>query len=75
MKAKLEFNLPEESNEHRLAIHGQDWALVAWDLEQKLRDYLKYGHKIKTADDALAEIRSKLHNLMEEHGVGFDMIE
>ena len=33
MKAILEFNLPEETTEHLLAIHGADFSYVCQDLD------------------------------------------
>ena len=74
MRATLEFNLPEEREDHNLAIHGLDFALVCWDMDVKLRNWLKYGHKFKTADEALEAARDYLCEAMETHNVNFDMI-
>ncbi len=37
MKATLTFDLPEEQSEHLAAVHGSDWKLVAWRLNEFLR--------------------------------------
>jgi hypothetical protein len=43
MKAILEFNLPEDQDDHAYAIHGLDALLVIGDLEQEIRSKLRYN--------------------------------
>lgn len=74
MQAVLKFDLPEDNDEHTAAVHGMDYALACWDLDQKLRGWLKYGNKFETADDALEECRNQLREIMFEHNVNLDMI-
>ena len=38
MKAILEFNLPENKEEFDVASKGMDWALLAWDIDQFIRN-------------------------------------
>jgi len=73
-KAMLTFDLPEDRVEHEVAVHAMDWALVAWDMDEQLRSWLKYGHEFGGSEDALEGIRQKLRELMEEHGVSLDML-
>jgi hypothetical protein len=75
MKAILEFNLPEEEIEHKDAINGTSWKLVAWDLDQLLRNYIKYN----SVDDcennryaAFEKVREELHNIIEAKGLILD---
>jgi hypothetical protein len=42
-RVTLNFNLPEEEQEHRDALDGTNWKLVAWDVDQILRNAIKYG--------------------------------
>jgi len=42
MKAILEFNLPEEQEDHAYALHGVDALLVISDLEQEIRSKLRH---------------------------------
>jgi hypothetical protein len=72
MRAILEFNLPEDRQEHNAAVHGMDWALVCWELDQEIRKFLKYGNDFKSADEALEDIRRTLHNLIEESGLNLE---
>jgi len=77
-KAILEFDLPEEKCELDIAVHAMDWALVAFDLDQRLRGIIKYGEKYggKTIDMGDAElIREILHDTLDEHNLNLDMIQ
>jgi len=42
MKATLEFNLPEEQDDHAYALSGLDALLVINDLENEIRSKLRY---------------------------------
>lgn len=69
MRATIEFSLPEEEEVHRHALRGVDYHGTLWDVDQRLRDWLKYGHEFKSADEALGEARRALHEIMEARGV------
>lgn len=43
MKAVLEFNLPEDQDDHAYALAGVDALLVINDLEQEIRSKLRYN--------------------------------
>ncbi len=73
MKAILEFNLPEDSAEHLLAIRGSDFHSVCWDLDQDLRGWLKHGHEFKTPEEAIEAVRDRLRQLMEDKDISLDM--
>ena len=42
MKAILEFELPEDKEEYDAASKGMDWAILAWGIEQFIRNKIKY---------------------------------
>jgi hypothetical protein len=42
MKAILEFELPDDKTEFDTASKAMDWAILAWDMEQYIRNRLKY---------------------------------
>ena len=72
MKAKLEFNLPEDKDEFNVASKAMDWALIAWDIEQHCRDWIKYeNHEFKTIEEALQGVRDMVQDVMDENGVQF----
>ena len=74
MKAILEFNLPDDKVEFDTASKAMDWAILAWDMEQFIRNRLKYqSEKLDTssAKEELELLRYELHNLMEDSGLQF----
>ena len=74
MKAILEFILPEDKIEFETATKAMDWAILAWDIDQYIRNRLKYQtEKLQTtsANEELELLRNELHNLMQEDGLQF----
>ena len=69
MKAILEFNLPEDKEEFDAASKGMDWALVAWDIDQLLRNKLKYGKLLPNTRAELEEIRDTLNEMLVDKGL------
>ena len=74
MKAILEFDLPEDESDFHITSRAMNWALVAWDMDQFLRDKLKYGHDYKTVDEALEKVRDELYVILDDHEVTLDDI-
>lgn len=73
MIVTLTFNLPEEKDEHTLAIKGSDYWSALWDLDQWLRDIIKYHSDDKDLNiDTLEVCRNQLREIMSEHGVSLD---
>jgi hypothetical protein len=73
MKAILEFDLPDEQHEHKLAIDGQKWSCAMWDIDQHLRSILKYEDNIsEEVYDKVDSIREKLYQCLEDNGVSFN---
>lgn len=72
MKAKLEFNLPDDQHDFDFAVNGSKWYCVAWDLDQWLRSEIKYNEEIAECDRESFEIvRDKLRDLMFDQNVKF----
>jgi hypothetical protein len=46
MKGILEFTLPEESDEHLTAINASKYKNFIWELDQFLRNQIKYNEKL-----------------------------
>lgn len=65
MKATLEFSLPEEAEEHRMAVAGADAHYLINELDQDMRGALKYGYenKFKTVGEALEYYRNLIREL------------
>jgi|TARA_Y100001949_G_scaffold150335_1_gene135491 hypothetical protein len=74
MKAILEFDLPEDEEGFEVASKAMDWSILAWDIEQYIRNRLKYqSEKLETssAKEELEFLRNQLHEMMEENGLQF----
>jgi hypothetical protein len=71
MKAILEFNLPADEEQFDAANRGMDWALVAWDLDQLLRNKLKYEEHVTDTRKTLEEVREVLYDLMDVKNLTF----
>lgn len=72
-KAKIEFNLPEESDDYTLATHASDMYCMLHDIKNHLRHYRKYvdftvpevaglKRKSKVASNAIEFFFNKLDN-------------
>lgn len=75
MKAKLEFNLPEDGDDFILAVKGSNWRHVCWELDQSLRKKVKYDDTI--SDDkreAYEGVRDELRQFMFDNSVDFDEV-
>lgn len=74
-RATLSFKLPEEADDHKFAVNGKNWALAAWDLDQQLRNWLKYGsHGFKTPEEAMEAVRAHLRQILEGYSISLEDI-
>jgi len=74
MEAILKFELPEDKEEFDAATKGMDWAILAWDIDQWIRNRLKHQtEKLQTssAKEELELLRNELHELMQDNGLQF----
>jgi hypothetical protein len=71
MKAILEFDLPGDNHEFKMATQGADMHSVLWDMDQWLRANIKYCSDETSEDtyNAMVECRNKLSELMGEYNV------
>jgi len=69
MKATLEFNLPEEAAEHRMAIDGINWKYVVTEMDEYFRSQIKYQDLSGEVTKALQDARHNLHELCNDNNV------
>jgi len=62
MKATLEFNLPEEEREYRIANQSADMHAVICHLAERLRSYRKHGNDFENVSEALDTIHTILYD-------------
>lgn len=78
MKAILEFNLPEDNQEFKLATKGTDWRNVCLEMDQWLRAQYKYMPDEGYSEDkynAYVEAREKLFELIRDNDVSLDDVQ
>ena len=61
-KAILEFTLPEEQSEYNAATDGIDNFNTLWDLDQKMRGFLKYQGKTMTSTETMEFVREYIND-------------
>lgn len=72
MIATLRFELPEDQDDFQVATNGYKWRMVVWDLNQRLREKMKY-HDLKDNEYEICEdIRNYINELLQEQGLNFD---
>lgn len=72
MKAILEFNLPDDQEDFKLATDGVKWWSIAWNMTQWLRNEIKFPENMNLSDDelkALEKCSEKLRELIEHHNL------
>jgi hypothetical protein len=76
MKAILEFNLPDDDQEFRLATSGMRWWSAMTDIDNELRRKIKYVEEM--SDDTREELevlRTFIHETLAENKVSLDDVE
>lgn len=63
MKATLEFNLPEDTNEHNLAINAGNLASALYTIENHIRCRLKYNDDL--SEETIKELK-EIRDLISE---------
>lgn len=63
MKAILEFNLPEDKDDHFYAVHGVEYWSALWDIDQRIRDTLKHQDITDETERCLEGIRGLIPSL------------
>ena len=69
MKAMLRFDLPEEELEHQTALDGWKWRTVVEELDNHLRNKLKYEDLTEEDDEIYQSVRDELHSIMNNQNV------
>ena len=70
MKAILKFDLPDDATAFRAASNANDLALALWDLDNEMRDNIKYHDNQHDTD----HWRERLHILLEERSINLDSL-
>jgi hypothetical protein len=72
-KVILEFDSTEDQSEINFALNGYKWYLAVWDMDQYLREQIKYNQNL-TEDQykVLEEAREKLSEIKSDYNLSFE---
>ena len=68
MEAILKYDLPEDKEDFEVASKAMDWSILAWDIDQFIRNKIKYD---QDRDGILQLVRDRLNFNMEEKGLQY----
>ena len=79
MKATLEFNTdePGEAREFKECSRATSMSISLWDIDQLLRNMLKYensvheGYLTDAEDEAVSYVREKFHEILKDNDIEF----
>ena len=73
-KITVEYNLTEEQDEFDTANNARKYYSVIWDLDQYLRNFVKYpsDREDPILTDTMAKVRDELWRLMKEYNLDLD---
>jgi len=71
MKAILEFELPEDKEHFDVTSRSMDWALVVWDMDQMMRQRLKYAELTNDSRKVIEDLRSTLNDMLINRGLQY----
>ena len=72
MKAILKFYLPDDAYDYKVALQGGEWKSVVQDIDQELRNWIKYGNEFKMPAEALEAVRGLLREGLNSRGLLLD---
>ena len=74
-KAIIKFDLKKEANDFKLAANAKEIMSVLWEVDQELRNKIKYTSDNTSQEtiDALISIREFLRESMSDNNINFDM--
>ena len=65
-KAILEFNLPEDGDDFRYAINGQEYYIALHNIQQDVRQIYKYRELSEDAYEVVEEIYQQINQRLTE---------
>jgi len=73
MKLTLHFDLPEDRDAYRMAFSGPDYYFSLLDLDNWLRNEIKYREDLSDETRGIYErVREVMGEVMADHGVSLD---
>lgn len=73
MKAILQYELPQEEAEHRIAVQARDMLFTLTELDRWLRNEIKHGERPADETRGLQRCRDKLWDLIDDNNVDTEL--
>jgi uncharacterized NAD(P)/FAD-binding protein YdhS len=73
MKAKFEFDLPEDQQEYNIMNQAYKMHRFLQQFSEELRTWEKYGHEFTDAQDAVSKIREEFYKILNNYQVNLDL--
>jgi hypothetical protein len=74
MRATLEFDLPEDREEHLRAIHALDMAAALWRIGSMLRDKVDRDGATPEQEALLERVLAGYHEILAAEGVDLERL-
>jgi hypothetical protein len=72
-KVTIEFDTNEEATELREALDGYKWKQAVWEIDQKLRNELKYNEKLSgDIQEYLEKFRQEIRDILSDNKILLD---
>jgi hypothetical protein len=69
----LKFDSVEEADDARTALDGHKWKMAMWDLDQELRNKLKYDENLPAeVDKAYESLRDKIREILNDYNLNME---
>ncbi len=69
----LKFDSIEEAEDARTALDGYKWKLAMWDLDQSLREQIKYNDKLPSETaEVYEEVRDKIREILSSYNINLE---
>lgn len=73
MRAKFEFDLPEDQHEFDVMNQASKTQRFLWEYSEQLRTWQKYGHQFQDANHAVEQIREEFYRLLNNYEINIDL--
>jgi hypothetical protein len=68
MKVIIEFSDEDAASDAQVALDGWKWKSAIWELDQHLRNEIKYNEQLSSeVDEAFEKLRGKIREILSEN--------
>ena len=72
-KVTIEFDTEDNTQDIRDALDGYKWKMAVWDIDQKLRNDLKYNEKLSAdVQEYLEKLRDEIRDVLNDYKLNME---